>query len=801
MTIVRFPDGFDPTRSVLFLGSGFTGESKNRLSSAPPVGDGLRIKILEGINEVGLEDDLKDVAHYAVKKGFDLHGLLNDLFVIDQVGPNQEQILEKKWRMIYTTNYDDCAERYDLSRPKVDRRKTFSIEDARPAKLPPGSIVHLHGYIHNCDTKNILSQLVLDHHSYARQVVSDSPWWSQFERDLRGAQNVFFLGYSLSDFAVASYLTKNPDYARKIHFILRPPVTDVLVSRLSEYGAIHQIAVSGFAHACKAAVSASPLSSLLELTSFLYLDPYKDNKSAQKPTPLEIDALLTRGKINQKLLSQNHSVVSYIIPRRGKIGEAIEKLDRAATLIIHSRTANGKTIFGQLLASELHSRGYTCVRFKGHASVPPQEVAFLSEIARLCVFFNTYDDAISISDELQPALERAKFVVEINTGTDQIRRSEIQAGLPRPVFRVELNSIAKSDILDFQELLDDSGIASVDISPGSGVREIRDVLIKILESPFVIDKIDSALRPLLDSQPAKRVVAVMSVLKALGIHVEMDYVRAVIQSDPYDALLGINEASSEFADFTENDIFPHSAVFSEFFLKKYIGGQGIAEVVARLAIEAAKRVNASDSIGSQRKREARRALGALMQFKNLEQIFDGFSNREALILNLYEDLRDSVNINKEPLFWLQYSIFMQATGEYPLAKKHMDVAYERAARIPGFQTFQLDTKYLKLILHTPSHLEISQDTVEELFPLLEKVRAMILAEDHRLHAFRVLEDLEVFARIRGAALAPGERQRLSIICLGIIGDLSNLPIGDQIEFGTDTTRSKVQGAISILASY
>lgn len=352
-----FPTGFDPSRSVLFLGSGFSNEATNRSNGNPPAGDGLRKKILEAIGEPELTDDLKDVSQYAHSKGCDLHKLLTDLFTIKVVGKNQEEILKHDWKRIYTTNYDDCVEVYDRGRERIRRRSSFSVEDTRPVKLPSGAVIHLHGYIHNCGPQDVLTQLVLDHRSYAEQAAIDSAWWEQFGRDLRGAQFIFFVGYSLSDFAAAKYLTRNSDYVTKTHFIVRTPVSVTTEARLTGYGSIHPISVEGFARECSLAVPGIPIQALSQLNAFRHLDPYKDNKSAQRPTPLEIDALLTKGKLNSQLLASNHSTAIYTVPRRKKIEEAIQKIGESRTLILHSRTANGKSIFSDLLACELHSKG------------------------------------------------------------------------------------------------------------------------------------------------------------------------------------------------------------------------------------------------------------------------------------------------------------------------------------------------------------------------------------------------------------------------------------------------------------
>lgn len=418
----------------------------------------------------------------------------------------------------------------------------------------------------------------------------------------------------------------------------------------------------------------------------------------------------------------------------------------------------------------------------------------------MCVFVGAYDNALSISDELRNLPEATRFVVEINTGTDQIRRSEVQAGLPKPIARVGLNEIAADDIRGFEQLLDTAGLASVQISQEFGIRELRELLLKIIASPAVIDRLNGMLVPLNENPSAKRVLATISVLKVLGISVGFDFVKAVVKIDPYDTLLEASPIASEFAEFSEDELLPHSAIFSDFFLRQVVGGTGVASVVCRLAIEAARRVNSADPVNSQRKREARRAMGSLIQFRNLDSLFSDHPDREKIVSDVYENLRENININKEPLFWLQYGIFMQSFGEYDIAVRHIDTAYQRASLIPGFLTYQLDTNHLKLLFHTPKGNTISSDDMDVVFELIEKVREMIVAEDHRVHAFRVLEDLERFVINHGPSLDAGQKQRLSLLALGVVGDLNGLPLGDQLEFGTNLTKESVERSVSLLAT-
>ncbi|WP_116599215.1 SIR2 family protein [Primorskyibacter marinus] len=796
-----FPENFDTERCLLFLGSGFSAAATNKRSGNPPVGNGLQKTILSEIDEENADIDLKDAASYAARRGVDLYGLLHELFVITGLNDEQKTILDKPWRRIYTTNYDDAVEFFEKDRGTGNRRSSFSIDDERPRKFPSNSVVHLHGYIHSCDKKNVLSQLVLDHRSYSEQAALASPWWDQFERDIQGAQWIIFVGYNLNDFAVSKYLTKDPRVSQKTRFILRDPVRDYIRDRLEGYGAVDTIETSGFAQACANAKTHEPISNFNQLQAFRLIDPYKDNKAVARPTPVEIETFLTRGNYNFQSLASTYPKAEFALPRKAKITEAIEALSDSKTLLLHSRTANGKSIFADMLSLELSAAGKSCVRYTSHSDIPPSEIEFLSQVNDLVVFFRTYDDVVAMSDEVAELRANATFIVEINTGTDQVRRSEVHSFLPSPIGRLDLNPFERKDRQDFGELLSRSGIPSegLDLS-GTGRTELRDHLVDLLKSPYVKERLSKAIKPLLDDKEAMKVIATACVMRAFSIHVGIDFIRAITGGDPFDILLKNEIAALEFGSLSPDSLALHSAVFSEYFLKEHVGSHGTVSVICRLAIEAAKRKKNGANLSSQRSREARKALGALLQYGRVSSLLGFGPEGQKSITDLYETLRDNIIINDEPLFWLQYSIFMQDLGNYSMARKHLESAYLRAEATEGFRTYQLDTNYLKLILQAPADEDDFPGDTEILFDLIDKVHNMLSAPDHRVHAIRVLEDIKVFCVNHGADLTDGERQRLSIQCLGIVGTLEALNLGIKTEFETDRSKVAVIEAVTLLAA-
>ncbi|HEY8096303.1 MAG TPA: SIR2 family protein, partial [Methylobacter sp.] len=524
------------------------------INTNPPVGDGLEREIKKLAQ---LSDDdpsaLQDLSNYAVKQDKDLFSLLCNMYTIRTLSPEQKVILSQPWLRIYTTNYDDVVEAFWKSTSSSSTHRSYSTESQVPTQFRSGSVVHLHGYIHECTRENLLRQLVLSHYSYAQQRAILSPWWDVFDRDMRVAKNVFFVGYDLKDFEPAKYLTKNPLAVEKTHFILRPTQSPVAASRLDEYGRRDPMGVSGFAEECKACVVAEKPKHANALRAFRFVDLLKDDKVAARTTPLEIQSLFAFGKFIFARLLTTFPEPTYSIPRDQALAQCLTALLERRTLILHSKIGNGKTIFRQGLTIALTERGHNCFELREKVTPIPAEIEFIAGQSKPVIVFPDYDSAYSnihLFNELKPD---ARFIVEIATGTLQVRHSEVFDRLPKPLERVDLNRLSSDDCKAIYKLLDEAGIAPRDFNLkfGKGA-EMRDIVLSVFENANVIKRIDDVVQPILANSDAKVVLFCSAILKALGLRTDPGFLRSFSGVDSYQVLCETGEGAYEFVDFAHD---------------------------------------------------------------------------------------------------------------------------------------------------------------------------------------------------------------------------------------------------------
>lgn len=296
-----------------------------------------------------------------------------------------------------------------------------------------------------------MESLVLGEGSYVNQYVVRSPWYDQFQRDLAFASALYIVGYSLADYHIAGLLMANPKLAERTVFIQGPDPDKTFMRRTAQYGRTMFIGTDGFAEAL-AHAPRSTAPALNSLRSFRSLAPTRDGKAGARPTAAEVFDLLVYGNFDAGRLARSQPGEDYAIARSEAVRTAADAVEAKASLVVDGRLGNGKSIFLHLLAFELFSRGWTCLLHRpGHPDLK-REVAALAGIDRVVVFVDQYSAAQDNLLGLREALPNAKLVVEVRTGTFEVRFHELVQLLPKPFDRVSLNALARSEVLAFGRL-------------------------------------------------------------------------------------------------------------------------------------------------------------------------------------------------------------------------------------------------------------------------------------------------------------------------------------------------------------
>lgn len=774
---------FDPESSILFLGSGFSLGATNIANGNPPNGKGLRRHFIQQLKLPADTDyDLQVLSEeFAEDDPRKLRDELYRIFRLTSLTAGQTAVLNESWRRIYSTNYDDAVELHRLN--KKAPPNAFDVSEPVPNKLPHGAVVHLHGSIRLITPENVKESLVLGEASYVNQYVVRSPWYDQFQRDLAFASALYIVGYSLADYHIAGLLMANPKLADRTVFVQGPEYDKTFVRRTAQYGRTMFIGTDGFAEAlARAPRPAAP--TLDTLRSFRPLAPTRDRKAGARPTAPEVFDLLVYGDFDPGRLARSQPGEHYAIARADAVRAAAEAVEAKASLVVDGRLGNGKSIFLHLLAFELSSRGWTCLLLRPDHPDLQDEVAALAGIDRVIVFIDQYSAAQDNLRGLREALPKAKLVVEVRTGTFEVRFHELTQLLPKPFDRVSLNALTRAEVVAFGRLCERAGLRA----PAEDRRsDLRDLLLDLFENKSIRDRVRAALAPLFAKRTTRRILTVTMLIATHQGAVGAAFVRSVVGEDPFAALKPLEDLSHEIFETSADGFKARSAVFSSFVISAFIDPDEIADAIVEVTLAAAQRRS---------ERPYRILMSNMMAYSSLRRILRDKGNPEAIIVSVYERLRYDERVNGEPLFWLQYAIAMAELPRLDTADEYIATAYRKAEALPGFQTYQIDTQAFRIALLRATEQGAGQAifNIDAILVGIERIDAMLGDESRRSYAVKVLDYVQPFVAARRGDLVASERTALQFWLLKVAKSLALLPEDFKATAGSEAVRKRVDAA-------
>jgi hypothetical protein len=780
----------EPGTTVLLLGSGFSLGSTNLKNASPPNGSGLRRHFIDLLNlPADTSYDLQILTDEFAENDSDLlYSELYDTFRIARLNSDQKAVLSEKWLRIYSTNYDDAVEFYQTSQgePIV----SFDVAQSLPNRIPKNSVVHLHGSIRAMTRDNIQENLVLGEASYVRQYLERSPWYGQFQADIRFASKLIIVGYSISDYHISALLLENPDIAKKTFFIQGPTPDEVFIRRTSGYGKALFIGVSGLAEGLQKLPRPDQPTDITRLKSFRFLDPLRDKKSLRPPTANEVLELLVFGSFNYSRCVSTLPDQTYVISRHAEVAKVTSALADNRSVIIDSRLGNGKTVFLHLCFIELAAKGFACFQYKIYSPSIEAEISLLKSVKNLVILFDQYTLAQDIIQKLASELPNAKFIVEIRTSIMEVRYHDLIDHMPKPFGRVGINKMSATDLAAFRALCSNSGLAAGN-SIGKSTTEMRDVLLELFESEQIKDRIKKSLTDLFSTASRRKVLLLAMLLSTYQISVEPTFIKSVTGVDPYHEFKPVQEIADEVFEIGVDEFRMRSSLFSEYAVRHFMDSVEISDCVVQTSLAAAERKST---------RQFRVLMSNLLQYSSLHSVLRSQQNASQLIIDIYERLRYDQRINDEPLFWLQYAIAMAEVGKLLPAREFIGTAYKEAAARPGFETYQIDTQAFRILLliETEAGAGIPVFHFDEIIKMLGRFDTMLSEESHRAFAIKVIEGVSPFVSLRINDLSSGEKTSLKFWLEKLSKTLERFTAEYKARTGSEFARKAINQAVLLL---
>ena len=621
-------------------------------------------------------------------------------------------------------------------------------------------------------------------------ITRDHPtWFYEFQRDRRTFDACYFMGFSLRDHHITGLMAAGETSARRTYFITRDPPSKQLVDRVPPYGEIAPIGFDGFAALAKTLPVSPKPANPQSLESFKFLRRGIDAKPLLAPTPVEIINLVTFGVFSQSRFFNTANDDGYVTRRSRSVENSLTLFRTNKTILIHSRLGNGKTIFTSILARDASERGYKCYLWRRAGKRLAQDLEVIRDEGRALIIFDDYDAAIENIQRISAGVPEAKFAVTIRSGQQEVRLHEILSKLPEPMKRVNLDLFDDDDKKQLRNLLNRAG-ARVDGFDDiiSNSRDIRDIVTQLYDHKQIREKIRVSIEK--SSASLVQILALASLIKWTGVELDDSDLQELADCDVYAELKKSRGLGADFLSGTDDRIEMRSALLSEYLILRILPPKQILDACYAITTTSTRRRG---------DRAHRRLAGELMKDSTLKHFLKFHTGIDQYLDKHYTRLSNDKAVNDEPLFWLQYAIFMKRTGNIPEARMFLNTGYDRASAIAGFKTFQLDTQALSIYLL--EEIASTSPTVEGLEKILASIKLvsdMISEQSHRQYAIEVVGEIPAFVEARQHRLANGEKVALVFELNRTNITLAALPVEEKAYSGSEIVRTQLEQSIAKL---
>lgn len=759
--------------AILFLGAGAAKSAKTSKGFTLPTGQELADALatdcklekgypLENITEHFLE----------VRSETALINALRKYLTVGTIDAELISLASLPWTRIWTTNYDDAFEKA-LEDRKVTHYSLTTSAETRNAQGNRLVLLHINGALANLK-QSLTPDFILTSQSYATQSFLDSEWSVIFRNDLQQSKAIIFIGYSLADIDVAR-LVFNPDIFRsKIHFIDRVEINPVAKTKLSKFGTVHPIGLEALKRIIDSECAVWIKPDLIEEYQCYSRLQIEDNNHA--PSDNDFYDLILRGVTQDGLMlaqAEKPNIPLYTVIRTCE-DKCFKDLGQAGKIVaIVGAFASGKSIVIRSISLKLAAQGRDVFLLEH-----PNESAQI-ELQRLCRRDEDFVLVIENYSRNLPLVECFSRYARPSCTLLISERAEVhELRLPALIDRTKEHRqliIHDLDVMDNEEigrlsallslrglwgeragLSDTQRIAYLKHDCGG---QMQAVLIEIAKSPQVQEKLSEIVRHFSAVNGGLRVLISLCLLQAIGEEPRIN-IAAELLNLSYDSFNNLNrdEITRQIVIVQSGIAQFRSTIMAAAVLSGLVNAPVITEVIVECVRNAVHARNADtyfDNIAKE-----------LMRFGTLERVLPDKGKRPAL-QNLYEELKNIPYIKENPQFWLQYAMARLSLGELDVARRYFDQSYSYAEKQKGYDTFQIDNHYCRLLFLEAENTTDSDKAFKAVSEALTILKKQVLREN-RHYPYRSVWNLEGVAKRHSASWTDAQKKYIVAACLYLI---------------------------------
>lgn len=741
--------------AIVFLGAGAAKAAKTSKGDCLPTGQELSDALAAdcGLGGGYALDSITE--HFlGARSETALINALRKHLTVATITPALTTLASLPWSRIWTTNYDDAFEQA-LNDRKVNHYSLTTGAETRNAQGNRLVLLHINGSLAKIK-QSLTPDFILTSQSYATQSFIDSEWSVIFRNDLQRAKAVIFIGYSLADIDVARLIFNPMIFRSKIHFVDRAQIDPVLKAKLSRFGTVHPIGLDALRSIVESECSSWTKPDLIEeYQCFSRLEIEDGNRT---PSDDDFYDLILRGvSLDGLMLAQAEKPgdPNYTVIRTCE-DKCIKDLGQAATIVaMIGAFANGKSVAIRSVSLKLAAQARDVFLLEH-----PNDSAEV-ELQRMCRRNGDFVLVIENYSRNLPLVESFARYARPDCALLISERAEVhELRFPALVDRTKAHRqllVHDIDVMDNEEigrlsrLLSFRGLWGERAGLSEAQRnaylkhdcggQLQAVLIDVAKSPQIQAKLNEIVEHFKAIDGGLRVLISLCLLQAIGEEPRVSVVTELLHlSDDSFRNLSRDEISRQIVVVRSGVAQFRSTIMATAVLSGLVNAPMITDVIVECVRNAEHARRADSYFGNVAKE--------FMRFATLERVLPDKGKRAAL-QNLYEELKNIPTIRENPQFWLQYAMARLSLGELDVARRYFEQSYSFAEKISGYDTFQIDNHYCRLLFLEAESTTDSDEAFRAVSDALTTLKKQVLREN-RHYPYRSAWNLEGVAKRHGS---------------------------------------------------
>ncbi|CUH75026.1 hypothetical protein TRM7557_00190 [Tritonibacter multivorans] len=654
-----------------------------------------------------------------------------------------KSIMSYPWSRVYSTNYDDSIE---ISCEQIGKPKQTLTSADKPSAILPGKlpIVHLHGFVNHFRVDTIRDECILDYNSNVANKVYEGPWATELKNDIKTADVIVFLGYSLYDPEIAKLVLQGGNSKKKIFFINYKIEDEELTYMQEMFGTALHIEKDGFARV----VEALPVATDVVKRRYVCFKSATEQSVEHRNINYEdLSDLFLFGRVQDQLLQADvvEGTSKYVI-RPSIVEKVVGELQSGRSLIsLYSPLGQGKTVLCKILGTELAQDYDVFFAIRNQDNFIEELRSIIANNDRPIIILDDYYKFSKHHREmalLKP--EDVVFIFSSRLNVHETRKDELPAQfLNHDVVDLRIGQLTHTDAISLVPLTNQAGMwreiselsdaekAKKLISNGaSGYQaNFADILVGLMNSNEMIGRIRKELEVLKAiSRDAYDIVLLSIYLEFTNNHIDDFIIDQTLKTRLRD-IHSSEKVSNIFRVFfnldASNDGYFAGSIFAKYAMEKICDHNDLIGVIENAANNLADSSPLFD--------EMRLVLVDLLRFNYLKVIASNDQNRLRRIRELYSNLSSNPNLNKDDLFWNAFGMCQRALKDFDAAVKHFRTSISYAKNrgknyVPYHAQNQLTVCLLERGLSIPTEASIAFGNLKEVFELLS-----VQADDERTY--------------------------------------------------------------------